>query len=190
MDFKQRCDWGNNEIMRDYHDREWGVPIHDDQILFEFLILEGFQAGLSWETILKKRQNFRIAFEDFNYRRVSLYDASKVSALLLDAGIIRNRLKIEAAIHNAGAFQKIQAEFGSFDAYAWQFVGGKQLRNCWNNVSDIPATTEKSVMMSDALRSRGFKFVGPTICNAFMQAVGMVNDHITGCYRYTEIYDL
>ena len=154
MDFKQRCDWGNTDIMREYHDREWGVPIHDDQILFEFLILEGFQAGLSWETILKKRQNFRIAFDDFNYKKVSLYDSSKLAELLSDAGIIRNRLKIEAAIHNAGAFQKIQKEFGSFDEFAWQFVGGKQLRNCWKKVSEIPPTTEEARRMSDGLKSR------------------------------------
>jgi len=190
LELNQRCDWANTEMMRDYHDREWGVPIHDDQTLFEFLILEGFQAGLSWETILKKRQNFQTAFDGFNYRKVSLYDNSKLAALRLDEGIIRNRLKIDAAVQNAGAFLKIQKEFGSFDDFAWQFIGGKQRRNCWKIVSEIPATTEEARMMGEALKSRGFKFVGPTICYAFMQAVGMVNDHIIGCFRYTEISNL
>ena len=190
MEFKHRCEWANTEMMREYHDREWGVPIHDDQILFEFLILEGFQAGLSWETILKKRQNFQIAFDGFNYQMVSMFDSSKLEELRLDSGIIRNRLKIEAAVHNAEAFQKIQREFGSFDAFAWQFVGLKPRRNSWNTISDIPTITMESRMLSDALGSKGFKFVGPTICYAFMQAVGMVNDHVTGCFRYPEITNL
>lgn len=183
-----RCSWaGSNPLYVAYHDQEWGVPVHDDHLLFEFLILEGMQAGLSWAIILKKRDNFRRAFDGFDPQRVAQYDDEKVAALLADPGIVRNRLKISAAIRNARSFLEIQSEYGSFDAYIWQFVGGKPKINAWRNLTEIPASTPQSDAMSKDLARRGFKFVGSTICYAFMQAVGMVNDHTVDCYRYNEI---
>lgn len=183
-----RCSWaGSDPLYVAYHDQEWGVPVHDDHLLFEFLILEGMQAGLSWAIILKKRDNFRRAFDGFDPQRVAQYDDEKVAALLADPGIVRNRLKISAAIRNARSFLEIQSEYGSFDAYIWQFVGGKPKVNAWRNLTEIPASTPESDAMSKDLARRGFKFVGSTICYAFMQAVGMVNDHTVDCYRYNEI---
>ena len=183
----QRCGWAKTELSIAYHDREWGVPLHEDRALFEFLILEGAQAGLSWETILRKRKNFRLAFDDFNPQAIANYDAGKVKALLNDAGIIRNRLKINAAIQNANAFLAVQKEFGNFDAYVWQFVGGRPKKNSRRRLGEIPSRTPESDAMSQDLSRRGFKFVGSTICYAFMQAVGMVNDHLITCFRYREI---
>ena len=187
-----RCFWANTEdpLYLAYHDREWGVPVHEDRLLFEFLILEGAQAGLSWYTILRKRPNYHAAFDGFDPRKIALYNEDKVSELLANPGIIRNRLKITATIRNAQAFLKIQQEFGSFDAYMWQFVGGKPIVNSWTFGREIPAETEISRRMSQDLIKRGFRFVGPTICYAHMQAVGMVNDHTTDCFRYQEILDL
>jgi DNA-3-methyladenine glycosylase I len=182
-----RCGWAKRPLDIQYHDREWGVPQHDDRVLFEFLILEGAQAGLSWSTILNKRQNYRRAFDNFNPRKVARYDARKVSRLLTDPGIVRNRLKIAAAIRNAKAFLAVQQEFGSFDAYIWRFVGGQPIRNTRQTLKEIPARTPESDAMSKDLLRRGFKFVGPTICYAFMQAVGMVNDHLVSCFRHSEI---
>jgi DNA-3-methyladenine glycosylase I len=170
-----------------YHDREWGVPLHDDRALFEFLILEGAQAGLSWETILKKRENYRRAFDGFDARKIARYDRRKVERLLADPGIVRNRLKIAAAIGNAKAFLAVQKESGSFDAYIWKFVGGRPLENRRRALKDIPTRTAVSDAMSRELSRRGFKFVGSTICYAFMQAVGMVNDHLVGCFRHAGI---
>jgi len=184
----RRCDWaGKDPLYIDYHDREWGVPVHDDRLLFEFLVLEGAQAGLSWLTILKKRENFRRAFAGFEPRKVARFDRRKVARLLEDAGIIRNRLKIESAITNARAFLKVQREFGSFDAYQWAFVGGKPRRNRWRRLEEVPARTPESDALSRDLRQRGFRFVGSTICYAHMQAVGMVNDHLTSCFRHRAI---
>jgi DNA-3-methyladenine glycosylase I len=176
--------------MIDYHDREWGVPIHDDRKLFEFLILEGMQAGLSWMTILRKRENFRQAFDNFDPLKIAQYDQAKYEQLLANPGIIRNRLKIKAATTNAQSFLAVQAEFGSFDAYMWQFVDGAPIVNSWTKMADLPAKTDVSVAMSKDLLNRGFKFVGPTICYAHMQATGMVNDHTTDCFRYLECQDL
>ena len=173
--------------MLDYHDREWGVPLRDDRRLFEFLVLEGFQAGLSWEIILNKRENFRKAFDGFDFARVARYDERKISALLEDSGIIRNRAKIKSAVSNARAFLKVRNEFGSFDAFIWGPVGGAPRKNRWKKLRQIPATTPESELMSKELKKRGFRFVGPTICYAFMQAVGMVNDHLVGCFRFSEI---
>jgi DNA-3-methyladenine glycosylase I len=170
-----------------YHDQEWGVPVHDDRLLFEFLILEGAQAGLSWSTILNKRDNYRRAFDRFDPRKVAKYDARKIAELLADPGIVRNRLKINAAIQNAKAFLAIQKEFGTFDQYIWHFVGGRPIRNEWNSHKQIPARTAESDAMSKDLLQRGFKFVGSTICYAFMQAVGMVNDHTKDCFRYDQL---
>ena len=170
-----------------YHDEEWGVPLHDDRRLFEFLILEGAQAGLSWEIILKKRESFRAAFDGFDAARVARYDESRVKRLLSNPGIVRNRLKIAAAITNATAFLSVQKEFGSFDAYVWQFVGGKPKLNAWRHSKQVPARTPESDAMSDDLKRRGFRFVGSTICYAFMQAVGLVNDHVMDCFRHDEI---
>ncbi len=170
-----------------YHDEEWGVPVHDDRKLFEFLILDAFQAGLSWDTILRKRENFRAAFDNFDAEIISRYDKQKVKALLKDAGIIRNRLKVHAAIENAKKFLEIQKEFGSFDRYIWRFVGGKPRVNRRRAPRDVPAKTRESDAMSEALRERGFKFVGSTICYAFMQAAGMVNDHAVHCFRYSQL---
>jgi len=185
---KKRCEWsGSDPLYQSYHDDEWGVPIHDDRKLFEFLILEGMQAGLSWSTILKKRDNFRAAFDNFDPEKIASYDQKKVGQLLQNAGIIRNRLKIEASIQNAKTFLEVQKEHGSFDAFLWQFVGGTPIKNACKKLGDIPATTQESDTMSKALKSRGFKFVGSTICYAFMQAVGMVNDHAVYCFRYEEV---
>ena len=183
-----RCSWPNNDLYIKYHDLEWGVPVHDDRLLFEFLILEGAQAGLSWQTILNKRENYRRAFDNFDARKVAKYDSRKTKQLLADAGIVRNRLKIAATIQNAKAFLAVQKEYGTFDAYIWRFVGGKPIRNHWKSGQRLPAQTPQSEAMSKDLLKRGFKFVGPTICYAFMQAVGMVNDHITDCFRYKEIH--
>src|SRR5437016_3267441 len=184
VDARRRCPWclGSAQYLR-YHDEEWGVPVHNDRTLFEFLILEGAQAGLSWSTILNKRDNYRRAFDNFDARKIARYDARKVRRLLADAGIVRNRLKIAAAIQNAKAFLAVQKEFGSFDAYIWRFVGGKPIQNRWKKLGGIPARTPESDAMSKDLRGRGFKFVGSTICYAFMQAVGMVNDHKVDCFR-------
>jgi DNA-3-methyladenine glycosylase I len=185
---KTRCSWAGTEpIYIRYHDEEWGVPLHDDRRLFEFLILEGAQAGLSWLTILKKRPHYRKAFDNFDPHKVTGYKARKVKELISNAGIVRNRLKIEAAIVNAGSFLAVQQEFGSFDKYIWEFVRAKTLRNNWNTVAEIPAQTATSVAMSSDLKRRGFKFVGPTICYAFMQATGMVNDHTVDCFRYNQV---
>jgi DNA-3-methyladenine glycosylase I len=184
----KRCDWANGgELEQSYHDHEWGVAIHDDRTLFEFLVLEGAQAGLSWSTILGKREGYRRAFEHFDARKISNYSENTVSRLLTNPEIIRNRLKINAAITNARAFLQVQEEFGSFDRYVWQFVNGKPIQNSWRKMTDIPSSTPESDAMSKDLRERGFKFIGPTICYAFMQAVGMVNDHVVDCFRYKEL---
>jgi DNA-3-methyladenine glycosylase I len=182
-----RCGWAKTELMIAYHDKEWGVPAHDDRLLFEFLILEGAQAGLSWSTILNKRQNYRHAFGNFDPRKVAKYDARKIKTLLADPGIVRNKLKVAAAVQNAKAFLAVQKEFGNFDAYIWSFVNGKPIRNHFKTMSDVPARTAESDAMSKDLLKRGFKFVGSTICYAFMQAVGMVNDHLEDCFRYSQI---
>src|SRR5579859_726399 len=179
-----RCAWAKDPIYIAYHDREWGVPVHDDRLLFEFLILEGAQAGLSWITILKKRDNYRRAFNNFEARKVARYDKRKVQKLLADPGIVRNRLKIESAIQNAKAFLAVQKEFGSFDTYIWRFVGGQPIRNQRKTLKEVPARTTESDAMSKDLIRRGFRFVGSTICYAFMQAVGMVNDHTIDCFRH------
>jgi DNA-3-methyladenine glycosylase I len=187
----KRCLWaGNDPQMRDYHDKEWGTPIHDDRLLFEFLILEGAQAGLSWSTILQKRDNFRIAFDNFDWNKIAKYSDSKIEDLMNNEGIIRNKLKINAVIANAKAFLKIHKEFGSFDKYIWKFVNYETIDNKFKELSELPSKTEQSEQMSKDLKKRGFKFVGPTICYAFMQAVGMVNDHVQSCYRYEEIKKL
>jgi DNA-3-methyladenine glycosylase I len=182
-----RCSWATTELSIAYHDAEWGVPCHDDRKLFEFLILEGAQAGLSWETILKKRPTYRLAFDNFDPALVAKYGARKVKALLADPGIIRNRLKVAAAIQNAHAFLEVQKEFGSFAPYIWQFVGGCPKQNRWKSSQDLPSRTPASDTMSKDLQKRGFTFVGSTICYAFMQAVGMVNDHLLDCFRYSEV---
>ena len=182
---KARCQWAKTPLSIEYHDREWGVPVHDDRTLFEFLILEGAQAGLSWETILRKRDNYRRAFDHFDPRKVAKYDQRKVEKLLSDEGIIRNRLKIAAAMQNARSFLAVQKEFGSFDAYLWRFVNGRPLRR--KRGAPVPVTTAESLALSRDLSRRGFKFVGPTICYSFMQAVGMVNDHDANCFRYREL---
>ncbi len=181
---RQRCDWARTELGIEYHDREWGLPQHDDRVLFEFLILEGAQAGLSWETILRKRDNYRKAFAAFDPVKVARFDAKNVEKLLADPGIVRNRLKVAGAVRNAKAFLGVQREFGSFDEYIWQFVGGKPIVNRRSSLKEIPARTAESDAMSKDLRQRGFTFVGSTICYAFMQAVGMVNDHEVTCFRY------
>src|SRR5579864_5258735 len=182
-----RCPWAQNDLAIRYHDEEWGRPAHDDATLFEFLILEGAQAGLSWDTILKKRANYRVAFDNFDARKIADYDRRKLQSLMNDAGIIRNRLKIASAAQNAKAFLKVQEEFGSFDAYIWQFAGGSPIVNAWRSAKQVPASTPQSDAMSKALKKRGFSFVGTTICYAFMQAVGMVNDHLTSCFRYAQL---
>jgi DNA-3-methyladenine glycosylase I len=180
-----RCAWaGSDPLMIDYHDREWGVPVHDDRLLFEFLILEGAQAGLSWSTILKKREAYRAAFDGFDPAVVARYKAAKLRRLMADEGIVRNRLKIAAAVQNARAFLDIQKEFGSFDAYLWPFVGGRPIVNSPANMRDVPSRTDVSDRISKDLKQRGFNFVGSTICYAFMQAVGMVNDHSVNCFQY------
>ena len=182
-----RCGWARSELSIPYHDTEWGVPVHDDSRLFEFLILEGAQAGLSWETILRKREAYRTAFDDFDPERVARYTAKKVERLMADAGIVRNRLKIESAVSNARAFLDVRTEAGSFDAYIWRFVDGKPRINQVRASGDVPASTPQSDAMSKDLRKRGFRFVGTTICYAFMQATGMVNDHAVTCFRYREV---
>ncbi len=182
-----RCPWAKTDLYVRYHDTEWGVPVHDDRLLFEFLILEGAQAGLSWETILKKRENYREAFDNFDPAIVANYGQKKRLSLLADAGIVRNRLKIEAAIQNAKAFLAVQEEFGTFDEYICGFVGHEQKTNAWKSIKEVPAKTPESDAMSKDLKGRGFKFVGSTICYAFMQAVGMVNDHLVGCFRHGEV---
>lgn len=185
---KLRCAWaGDDPLYRAYHDLEWGVPVHDDRLLFEFLILEGAQAGLSWITILRKREAYRQAFAGFHPAEVAVFDDARQAQLLTNAGIVRNRLKISSAVSNAHAFLKIQEEFGSFDSYVWRFVEGRPIRNGWSSISEIPASTPVSDALSRDLKQRGFRFVGSTICYAFMQAVGMVNDHTTDCYRWREL---
>jgi DNA-3-methyladenine glycosylase I len=183
-----RCAWaGDDPLYQAYHDEEWGVPVHDDRLLFEFLILEGAQAGLSWLTILRKRAEYRLAFADFDPEIVARFDTAKVAELLTNPGIVRNRLKIESTITNAQAFLKVQEEFGSFDAYQWRFVDGSPIQNTWQSVKDVPATTPVSDAMSRDLKKRGFRFVGSTICYAHMQAIGMVNDHTVDCFRWREV---
>ena len=184
---RQRCGWADAEVYFDYHDREWGVPVHDDRLLFEFLILEGAQAGLSWTTILRKRDNYRTAFDHFDPRLVATYDQRQVDTLLANPGIVRNRLKIQAAVRNAQAFLTLQQHFGSFDAYVWHFINGQPRQNAWRTRHEVPARTPESDALSKDLQRRGFTFVGSTICYAFMQAVGMVNDHLIDCFRYAEI---
>jgi len=186
-DRKSRCAWATNPLAITYHDREWGVPQHNDNVLFEFLILEGAQAGLSWDTILRKRENYRTAFANFDARKVSRYDARKLDVLMRDDGIVRNRLKILSAVKNAKAFLNIKDEFGSFDRYIWQFVGGKPKVNAPRSSRDVPARTAESDALSKDLKKRGLTFVGSTICYAFMQAVGMVNDHQISCFRLRQI---
>lgn len=184
-----RCGWtGGRDLDIQYHDLEWGVPLHDDRKHFEFILLDGFQAGLSWATILKKRENFRLAFDDFDVEKVANYDEEKLADLMQDAGIIRNKLKIHSAVRNARAFIEVQKEFGSFDTYIWQFTGGKTIVNSWKTMKEIPSRTQESDAMSKDLLKRGFKFVGSTICYAYMQAAGMVNDHLVGCFRYEEVH--
>jgi len=185
----KRCGWaaGSDELMLAYHDEDWGVPVHDDRLLFEMLTLEGAQAGLSWSTILKKRQNYRRAFDRFNVKKIARYGAAETKRLLADAGIVRNRLKVASTIDNASAFLDVQKEFGSFDAYIWQFVGGKPRRNKFRSINQIPAKTAESDAMSKDLKKRGFRFVGSTICYAFMQSTGMVNDHEVTCFRYDQV---
>lgn len=183
-----RCEWTKNDsLMNLYHDNEWGVPLHDDKKLFEFLVLDAFQAGLSWKTILYKRENFRKAFDNFDYLKISKYNDADINKLLANNGIIRNKLKINATISNARAFIKIIEEFESFDKYIWQFVNYKTINNCCKTIKDVPVTSKESDLMSKDLKERGFKFVGSTICYAFMQAAGMVNDHTTDCFRYKEL---
>lgn len=182
-----RCPWATTDLYRLYHDTEWGVPLHDDRRLFEFLVLEGAQAGLSWVTILNKRARYRVVFDEFDPRRVARYRAAKIARLLGDPGIVRNRLKIAAAVQNARSCLQVQKEFGSFDRYLWQFVGGQPVQHRWRRMAQIPARTPESDSLSRDLRRRGFTFVGSTICYAFMQAVGMVNDHLTTCFRYSQL---
>ncbi len=182
-----RCFWARNPVSIRYHDEEWGVPVHDDRTLFEFLILEGAQAGLSWDTILHKRENYRAAFDHFDAERIANYDRRGMNTLLRDPGIVRNRLKIASTVRNAKAFLQIQKEFGSFDRYIWQFVSGKTIVNAWGLPKQVPARTPESDAMSKDLKKRGFNFVGSTICYAFMQAVGMVNDHAVSCFRYSQV---
>jgi DNA-3-methyladenine glycosylase I len=184
----RRCAWAaSSPLFHPYHDEEWGVPSHDDRHLFEMLILEGAQAGLNWATILKKRESYRKAYDNFNPAAIARYSSRKVASLLADTGIVRNRLKVAASIDNARAFLKVREEFGSFDAYIWSFVGGKPRHNAWKNLTQLPARTAESDAMSKDLRRRGFRFVGSTICYAYMQAVGMVNDHTTDCFRHSAV---
>ena len=188
MKTKKRCPWPTDiPLMIEYHDKEWGVPVHNDKKLFEFLILEGFQAGLSWRTILNKRDNFRKEFDGFDFNKIAKYDRRKINSLLKNEGIIRNKLKVEGAVSNAKAFLEVRKEFGTFDKYIWGFVNGKPIRNKFNSLKDIPARTKLSDEISDDLKKRGFKFVGSTIVYAHMQATGMVNDHMTECFRYKQI---
>ena len=183
-----RCAWcGNDPLYVQYHDTEWGVPEHRDEKLFEFLLLEGAQAGLSWITVLRKREQYRRVFDQFDYNRIAAYDEKKVAELLQDPGIIRNRLKVASAVSNAQAFQRIQAAYGSFDAYIWRFVDGRPLKNSWHSIAEVPAVTPVAEKVSKDLAKHGFRFVGPTICYAYMQAIGMVNDHTTDCFRHRQI---
>ncbi|QDV35534.1 DNA-3-methyladenine glycosylase I [Tautonia plasticadhaerens] len=182
-----RCDWARNDLAIRYHDEEWGVPTHDDRRWFEFLVLEGAQAGLSWDTILKKRDRYRVVFDGFAPEVVARYDGAKIDALLADPGIVRNRQKVQAAVRNAVAFLKVQEEFGSFDDYIWRFASGSPIRNAWRSISEVPARTEQSDALSKDLKRRGFTFVGTTICYALMQATGLVNDHLVGCFRHAEV---
>jgi len=185
---KTRCPWaGTDPVYIAYHDTEWGVPVHDERTLFEFLVLEGAQAGLSWLTILKKRENYRRAFDRFDPEKVARYGKPEIERLAADSGIVRNRRKIEAAVKNARAFLRVREEFGSFDSYMWRFTGGRTIQNRWRTDEQIPARTAESEAMSGDLKQRGFAFVGPTICYAHMQAVGMVNDHLVGCFRHREL---
>ena len=185
---KNRCPWpSDDKLMIKYHDKEWGVPLHNDKKIFEFLVLEGFQAGLSWKTILHKRENFRRAFDNFDFNKIAKYNKRKINSLLKDAGIIRNKLKIEGAVTNAIAFLKVRKEFGTFNNYIWSFVGGKPILNKFKSLKELPAKTKLSDKISDDLRKRGFKFVGSTIVYAHMQATGMVNDHVVECFRYREL---
>jgi len=184
----KKCIWAiKNKLEEDYHDKEWGVPIYDDRLLFEYLILEGAQAGLSWTTVLAKRENYRKVFDNFNAKKIVKYDQKKIDSLLKDSGIIRNKLKINSVVTNAEAFLEIQKEYGSFSKFIWDFVDGKPIQNKWKKFEDIPSKTERSDLLSKTLKKKGFKFIGSTICYAFMQAVGMVNDHTTDCFRYGEI---
>jgi DNA-3-methyladenine glycosylase I len=185
-----RCPWAKHDLEIAYHDTEWGIPIHDDRLHFEFLILEGAQAGLSWLTVLKKRENYRAAFADFDPEIVARFDENKIELLRQEEGIIRNKLKINSAVRNARAFLDVQKEFGSFDAYIWQFTGGKAIQNRWNSLEEVPAKTAEAEAMSRDLKKRGFNFVGPTICYAYMQATGMVNDHLVSCFRHRKILEL
>jgi DNA-3-methyladenine glycosylase I len=183
----ERCGWARGDKYIAYHDEEWGVPLHDDRALFELLVLEGAQAGLSWSTVLNKRDRYRKVFDGFDARKVARYGQRKVASLLQDAGIVRNRLKVNAAVINAQAFLAVRQEFGSFDAYIWRFVEGTPVQNAWSDLKDVPARTQQSDAMSKSLKQRGFTFVGSTICYAFMQATGMVNDHLVTCFRHAEI---
>lgn len=182
-----RCDWAKNELAIAYHDRDWGVPQHDDRVLFEFLVLEGAQAGLSWDTILRKRENYRAAFDGFEPKKIARYNQRKIDALMCNEGIIRNQLKILSAVKNAKAFLDLQKQFGSFDQYVWRFVGGAPRVNARTSIRELPARTAESDALSKDMKKRGFTFVGSTICYAFMQAVGMVNDHLVTCFRYREV---
>ncbi len=185
---KKRCDWAEvHPLMIEYHDNEWGVPVHDDKKLFEFLVLDAAQAGLSWLTVLKRREGYRKAFDGFDPAKVAKYTEKKIEALLTDEGIIRNRQKVSSAVHNARAMLIVKDEFGSFDRYIWQFTDGRTIKNSWKMEEDIPAESDESRAMSKDMKKRGFKFVGPVICYAFMQAAGMVNDHLTSCFRYGEV---
>ena len=185
---RQRCQWvGDSDLERDYHDLEWGVPVHDDRTLFEFLTLEGAQAGLSWTTILNKRENYRRLFDNFDVLEIASFTSERIEDLLRDPGIVRNRLKVESTVANARAFIEIQREFGSFDQWLWPFVDGRPIQNQWRTLADLPATTETSNRLSRELKKRGFRFVGPTICYAYMQAVGMVNDHQADCFRWHQL---
>jgi DNA-3-methyladenine glycosylase I len=182
-----RCDWAGNDLAIAYHDREWGVPCHDDRVLFEFLVLEGAQAGLNWDTILRKRENYRAAFDGFDPKKIARYNQQRLESLMRNEGIVRNRLKISSVVKNAEVFLQVQKEFGSFDRYVWQFVGGKPRVNALNGLNQIQSRTAESDAMSKDLKKRGFTFVGSTICYAFMQAVGMINDHMVTCFRYREV---
>lgn len=182
-----RCGWAANELAIEYHDTEWGVPLHDENRLFEFLILEGAQAGLSWDTVLRKRENYRAALDGFDPVQVARYTEPKIAELLVNEGIIRNRLKVRSAVQNAKAFLKVQDKFGGFDGYVWSFVDGRPVVNRWNSISEVPVSTETSDRLSKDLKKRGFNFVGSTICYAFMQATGMVNDHVITCFRHSEV---
>jgi DNA-3-methyladenine glycosylase I len=191
MDNKNTCSWPKNDpLMVAYHDEEWGVPLHDDRKIFEFMVLDAFQAGLSWSIVLKKREGFRKAFDQFDYKKIARYKEEKVKLLLLEESIIRNQLKIRATVNNAARFLEVQKEYGTFDRYIWQFTGNKPILNSWQKLSQIPAKSIESDAMSKDLQKRGFKFVGSTICYAFMQAAGMVNDHLKECRRYSEVIKL